>query len=118
SDRLRSEQLRREHSELAELAERLIRRPDDDDLRCRAARWMLDHGRAEEGVRWARLVLRDHPDHPEANRLMAEHHRRRGAPGLANFYRLHAAPDPPAGAGVGADQERGSAAHHPRPSGP
>jgi Flp pilus assembly protein TadD len=91
AERLRSERLRREHAEMAEMADRLIDRPTDNALRCRAARWMIDHGRAEEGVQWARMVLRDQPDHPEANRLLADYHRRRGELGLANFYQVHAA---------------------------
>jgi hypothetical protein len=75
----------------------LVDRPTDNGLRWRAARWMIDHGRTEEGLQWARIVLRDQPHHPEANRLLADHHRRRGELGLAHFYELNAAP-PPAGA--------------------
>jgi predicted Zn-dependent protease len=100
ADRLRSEQLRREHDEMTKIADKLIDRPTDNALRCRAARWMVDHGRAEEGIQWARMVLRDQPDHPEANRLLADYHRRRGEPGLANFYQVHAASAAEAGAGA------------------
>ena len=39
-------------------------------------------------------VVRDHPDHPEANQVLADYHQRRGELGLANFYRLHAGPVP------------------------
>jgi hypothetical protein len=55
---------------------------------------MLEHGHDEEGLRWARMILRDHPGHPETNRLMAAYYERRGNPGLANFYRLQAPPPP------------------------
>jgi tetratricopeptide (TPR) repeat protein len=94
SDRRRSEQLRREHRDMAEIAAELVRSPSDDALRCRAARWMIEHGREEEAAQWARLVLRNRPGHPEANRLLADYHRRRGELGLANFYRSLAAPEP------------------------
>jgi tetratricopeptide (TPR) repeat protein len=107
ADRLRSEQLRREHLEMAEIADQLIDRPGDHALRCRAARWMIEHGRAEEGTQWARMVLRDQPDHPEANRLLADYHRRRGELGLANVYQVHAAPTP-AEARAGGDHGPGS----------
>jgi tetratricopeptide (TPR) repeat protein len=90
----RSEQLRLEHAELARISAGLIERPADNVLRCRAARWMLDHGRSEEGAQWARMVLRDQRDHAEANRLLAEYHRSRGELGLANFYQLHLSPAP------------------------
>ena len=92
AERRRSEELRREHGEMAEIADQLIHNPDNNALRCLAARWMIDHGRGDEAAEWARLVLRDRPDHPEANRLLADYHQRRGEPGLANFHRLHAAP--------------------------
>jgi tetratricopeptide (TPR) repeat protein len=109
AERGRSEQLQREHQEMAEISSQLVRSPSDDALRCRAARWMIDHGRAEEAAQWARLVLRDRPGHPEANRLLAEYHRRRGEPGLANFHQLHATPEPesPPSPGAG-ERDRGS----------
>jgi Flp pilus assembly protein TadD len=90
TDRVRSEQLRREHSRMAEIEEALVATPRDIALRVEAATWMIAHGRVEEGVVWARLVLQDQPDNPKASRLLAEYHKRRGEPGLANHYRLHA----------------------------
>jgi tetratricopeptide (TPR) repeat protein len=109
ADTRRSEQLRREHDEMAEISSQLIDHPAHDGLRCRAARWMLDHGRADEAAQWARLVLRDHPDHPQANHVLADYHQRRGEVGLANFYRLYAAPVPARGSGQpGTDHDRGS----------
>jgi tetratricopeptide (TPR) repeat protein len=98
AERRASEQLRREHAKMAEIANQLINQPADNTLRCLAARWMIDHGRVEEAVQWAQLVLRNQPDHPEANRLLADYHQRRGELGLANFHRLHAvaAPEPAA----------------------
>ena len=57
---------------------------------------MVAHGHEAEGLRWARKVLRERPDHPASNRLMAEHHDRRGEPGLANYYRTRSAEPIPA----------------------
>jgi tetratricopeptide (TPR) repeat protein len=96
AERHRSEQLRREHGEMEQMTDRLLDHPNDNALRCRAARWMIEHGRAEEGAQWARMVLRDQPNHSEANLLLADYHRTRGELGLANFYQLHVAPAPPA----------------------
>src|SRR5207253_4363048 len=67
ADLRRSERLRREHAEMAAIAAQLVDRPADNALRCRAARWMIDHGRAEEAAQWARLIVRDQPEHSEAN---------------------------------------------------
>ena len=94
ADLNRSQQLRREHTEMEQISNQLVDHPTDNALRCRAARWMIDHGRVQEGVQWARMVLRDQPRHPEANRLLADYHRRRGELGLANFYHVHAAERP------------------------
>jgi hypothetical protein len=52
---------------------------------------MVAHGRDDEGLRWARMILADAPDHPATNRLLADYHERRGEAGRANFYRLQAA---------------------------
>jgi tetratricopeptide (TPR) repeat protein len=109
AERVRSDQLRREHLEMSQISEQLTDHPTDNTWRYRAARWMIDHGRGEEAAQWARMILRDQPGHPEANRLLAEYHRRRGDLGLANFYQLHVAhPPTPEGAGTGTDHEPGS----------
>jgi tetratricopeptide (TPR) repeat protein len=86
----RSVQLRHEHGRMAEIQSKLVAAPKDIPLRIEAARWMMAHGRAEEGIVWAGLVLRDQPDNPEASRLLADYHDARGERGLANHYRLHA----------------------------
>jgi len=96
ADLSRSQQLRREHGRMDEIRAGLAADPRNIPLRLEAARWMLEHGRAEEGVIWARMVLRDQPDQPEANRLLADYHQNRGEQGLANHYRIHAAPAVPA----------------------
>jgi tetratricopeptide (TPR) repeat protein len=67
ADRVRSEQLRREHARMAEVELALVATPRDIPLRVEAARWMIAHGRGEEGIAWARMVLQDQPDNPDAN---------------------------------------------------
>jgi tetratricopeptide (TPR) repeat protein len=87
--------LRDDARRLGEIQQALVRDPKSPDLQAEVARWMIDHGHDEEGLRWARKALRDRPDHPASNRLMVEHHDRRGEPGLANYYRTRSAvPDP------------------------
>jgi tetratricopeptide (TPR) repeat protein len=117
AEQRRSEQLRREHAEMGQISVDLIDHPTDNTLRSRAARWMIDHGRAEEAAQWARMVLRDQPNHPEANRLLAEYHRRRGELGLVNFYQLHLAP-PRAGDPAGMHPDPGSTQTPQRSPGP
>ena len=51
---------------------------------------MFDHAHDKEGARWALKILAERPDEPEASRLLAGYHERRGEIGLANFYRMHA----------------------------
>jgi hypothetical protein len=48
------------------------------------------HAHNHEGARWAEKVLAERPDDPEASRLLADYHQRRGENGFANFHRLHA----------------------------
>jgi hypothetical protein len=103
------------------LSDQLRDNPTDNALRYRAARWMFEHGRTEEGAQWARLVLHDQPDHPEANRLLADYHRGRGELGLANFYQLHLVPAPASAAARSQSQagrESGSGPVPPSPGGP
>jgi tetratricopeptide (TPR) repeat protein len=113
AERVRSTKLRLEHTEMEQIADQLLQNPTDNGLRYRAARWMFEHGRAEEGAEWARLVLHDQPDHPEANRLLADYHRSRGELGLVNFYQMRLAPAPgsagaqsPTGPGPGSNPVR------------
>ncbi len=96
ADEARSEQeeaarLREDARRLSEIQQALVRDPKSHDLQAQVARWMLTHGHDDEGLRWARKVLRERPDHPASNRLMAEYHDRRGESGLANYYRSRSA---------------------------
>jgi tetratricopeptide (TPR) repeat protein len=86
--------LRAEQARINQLQAQLLRTPHDLGLQCEVARWMFDHGHDADGARWAEKVLRDHPGHPEACRLLADYQQRQGNPGLANYYRLQARPEP------------------------
>lgn len=85
-----TERLKREQQTIVDLRKGLVERPDDIDLRCAAARWLIGHGHDKEGLDWARLVLRQRPGHPAACKLLADYHEGRREFGLANFYRTAA----------------------------
>ena len=51
---------------------------------------MFAHGHEQEGVRWAEKILAEHPRDPDASRMLADYHERRGDKALANGYRLTA----------------------------
>jgi tetratricopeptide (TPR) repeat protein len=82
--------LRKELDKLHDARKRLIASPHDRKSQLEVAQWMFDHAQDHEGARWAEKILVEWPDDPEASRLLADYHQRRGANGLANFYRLRA----------------------------
>ncbi len=81
--------LRVDLDRLSEARRRLVASPHDRESQLEIARWMFDHAQDQEGARWARRILDERPDDPEASRLLARYHERRGEIALANFYRLH-----------------------------
>ena len=100
ADEARDEQavaarLRVDLDRLNQARKRLIATPHDYASHLEIARWMFTHAHAEEGVRWAEKILAEWPDDPDASRLLADHYRRVGDLGLANYHSLHAAPAPP-----------------------
>ncbi len=82
--------LRDEHRQLAEFRKRLVASPHDRESQMGISRWMFAHGHDDEGARWAERILAERPTDPDASRLLADYHDRRGEAGLANRYRLHA----------------------------
>ncbi len=92
-----AQRLRDEHAAMSDIRAALIQKPGNLELRREAAKWLLEHGRAAEGLEWAELVLRDAPDHADTLQLLADHYDRQGDPGRANYYRarLPRAPAPP-----------------------
>lgn len=89
-----TDRLRREHLAIADILTALYQSPDDPKLQFNAARWLFDHGHADEGIRWANKILRSDPSHPETNRLLADYYQAHGNAGLANFHRLQSTSRP------------------------
>ncbi|WP_210420195.1 tetratricopeptide repeat protein [Aquisphaera giovannonii] len=96
AEREATDRLRAEGEVLKKLQMQLLNSPGDVEAQVAAARWMFEHGHPDEGVRWGEKILREHPGHTQANLLLADHYAREGKDGLANFYRLRAAPGPSA----------------------
>lgn len=78
--------LRTDLKQLNAARTRLIAQPHDRTSQLEIARWMFDHAHDEEGARWAKQILSEHRDDPDAAKLLVDHHRRRGEAGLANYY--------------------------------
>jgi tetratricopeptide (TPR) repeat protein len=85
-ERQKVERLKSENDRFAELTRLLLRNPLDPKLRSEAASWLMVHGHEDEAVDWANLVLQTDPTHSAMNRLLADHFRKNGQAGLANFY--------------------------------
>lgn len=83
-----SQKLRAEHKRLADVRSFLVKRPTDLALRVEVMRWMLDHGRPEEGLNWADQILHDHPGHEETIRALIDYFTRVKDAGKANYYRM------------------------------
>ena len=90
-----TDRLKKEQQKIIDLRQSLVQRPDDVDLRCEAARWLIEHGHEKEGLEWTGLVLRQRPGHPPTCKLLVEYYTGRGELGLANFYRLNSSPASP-----------------------
>jgi tetratricopeptide (TPR) repeat protein len=95
-ERAAAERLRREWSELEELRRQLLRSPGDRELQSRLGVWLLEHGRDEEGLEWARKVFGSDPSHRATAAALVRYYEKKGETGLANFYRLKLR-DPAAG---------------------
>ena len=83
--------LRDDLKELGTARSRLVAEPRDRASQLEVTRWMFSHGHEEEGARWAEKMLAERPSDPDASRMLADYHDRRGEKGLANRYRLNAA---------------------------
>jgi tetratricopeptide (TPR) repeat protein len=62
--------------EVHKLADLLLARPRDPDLRCRIGQVFLRCGEEREGVLWLESVLQAYPDHAAARQALAEHRAR------------------------------------------
>ncbi len=79
--------LTRDQEERENLQERLDASPDDPNLQTQLARWMLTHGYDQEGVKWARKILVEHPGHRETCLILAEYYERIGEWDQARSYK-------------------------------
>ena len=86
----RAARLRNEHDQILRLRSQILKDPNDRDSRCQVARWMLEHGHAEEGLKWTREILRVDPNHAPTHQLLADYYQKQGNAGLANYHRIRA----------------------------
>jgi predicted Zn-dependent protease len=82
--------LRNEHNDLEAIRTKLMKNPNDVEIRFQIARWFLDHGRDGEGLDWTKEILRQTPQHAPTQRLLAAYYDRNGNAGLANYHRTMA----------------------------
>ncbi|MHB1556333.1 MAG: tetratricopeptide repeat protein [Isosphaeraceae bacterium] len=83
----RAARLRKEHEQIVQLRFNIVKDPNDVPARYQVARWMFEHGHADEGLKWAREILRADPHHAGIHRVLAEYYAAHGDPGLANYHR-------------------------------
>jgi Flp pilus assembly protein TadD len=86
----RAAQMRDEQDRMLQLRSRILNNPKDLDSRYQVARWMLTHGHGEEGLKWAKEILRGDPRHAPTHQALAEYYAAHGNPGLANYHRTMA----------------------------
>ena len=88
-----ADRLRRDLEHMAEIHAGLLKAPNDVERQREAARWLIEHGHGEEGVRWAEQVLRTQPGDPAMSRLLTDYYEGQGNPKLADQYRIVARAD-------------------------
>ena len=82
--------LRKEHDALIQLRYSVLKNPSDLDSRWKVAKWMIEHGHEDEGLKWTKEILRADPRHPLTHGTLAEYYAKHGQPGLANYHRMNA----------------------------
>jgi tetratricopeptide (TPR) repeat protein len=80
--------LRDENEEMLKFRYNLFKNPSDLDSRFHVARWLLEHGHHEEGLKWTAEILRADPRHVPTHRILADYFRNKGDAGLANYHVL------------------------------
>ena len=82
--------LRKEHDELIQLRYSVLKNPGDLDSRWKVAKWMIEHGHEDEGLKWTKEILRANPRHAPTHRTLADYYAKHGQAGLANYHRYSA----------------------------
>jgi tetratricopeptide (TPR) repeat protein len=93
----RATRLRKEHDQVVQLRYSVLKNPGDLDSRFQVAKWMMDHGHEDEGLKWTKEILRADPGHAQTHGVLADYYGKHGELGLANFHRLSAQNSPPSG---------------------
>ena len=86
----RATRLREEENRVIDLGKKIRDDPRDVASRLEVARWMLEHGQAEEGLKWTREIFRIDPRHAPTHSILADYYTGRGEKGLANYHRMMA----------------------------
>ncbi len=82
--------LRKEHDQIVQLRYSVLKNPSDLDTRFQIAKWMMQHGHEDEGLKWTKEILRANPRHAPTHGVLADYYSKHAEPGLANFHRLSA----------------------------
>jgi Flp pilus assembly protein TadD len=83
-----AKRLREQNDQMMKYRYNLLRNPNDLDARFQVARWLIECGHPDEGLRWTKEILRANPRHAPTHRVLAEHYRKQGDMGLANYHQL------------------------------
>ena len=73
--------LRKEHDQIVQLRYAVLKNPRDLDTRFQVAKWMMEHGHEDEGLKWTKEILRADPRHARTHRVLAEYYAKHGEPG-------------------------------------
>ena len=82
--------LRNEHDHIVQLRYGVLKNPRDLDSRSEVAKWMIEHGHEDEGLKWTKEILPADPRHAATHRVLADYYDKRKETGLANYHRLSA----------------------------
>jgi tetratricopeptide (TPR) repeat protein len=86
----RAKQLREDEARIVRLRSKIVDDPHDMASRLEVARWMLNHGHQDEGLKWTKEIFRADPHHSATHQVLADYYATHGDPGLANYHRTMA----------------------------
>jgi Tfp pilus assembly protein PilF len=69
---------------------KLLSDPNNSAIRFEVAKWMLENGHDEPGLKWTAEILRAEPRYSPTHRLLADYYQKHGDPGRANYHRFMA----------------------------